>query len=77
MENIPSRQMPIQISNEEIEIINDIRRIDFGKVALSIQNGVIISKEITVVTKFCRHKNNFNNGGNNFDKAKQIAGINI
>lgn len=77
MENIPLRQMPIQISNEEIEIINDIRRVDFGRVTLSIQNGVIINKEITIITKFCKYKNNNGNGGNNFDKAKQISGISI
>lgn len=79
MENIPSRQMPIQISNEEIEIINDIRRVDFGKVTLSIQNGVIVNKEVTVITKFFKSKNNSGNGGNNFnfDKDRQIAGISI
>lgn len=76
-ENIPSRQMPIQISNEEIEIINDIRRVDFGKVSLSIQNGVIINKEVTVVTKFCKCKDNNRGGENNFGKAKQISGISI
>lgn len=77
MENIPSRQMPIKISNEEIEIINDIRRVDFGRVALSVQNGVIISKEVTVIAKFCKCKNNNVNGGSNFNKAKHISGISI
>ena len=67
--------MPIQISNEEIEIINDIRRVDFGRVTLSIQNGVIVSKEVTVITKFCKCKNNNGNGGGNFDKAKFVSGI--
>lgn len=57
MENIPLRQMPIQISQEEIEILNDIRRINFGKVAVCIQNGVIVSKEVTEITKNNKHKN--------------------
>lgn len=77
MENIPSRQMPIQISNEEIEIINDIRRVDFGRVTLCIQNGVIISKEVTIVKKFCKCKNNNGNVGNNSDKAKAAPGISL
>jgi hypothetical protein len=72
MDNIQARQMPIQISNEEIEIINDIRRIDFGRVTLSIQNGVIVSKEITIVTKFCKCKNNNSNNSNNFLKSKTV-----
>lgn len=67
MENIQPRQLPIQISPDEIEIINDIRRMDFGKVIVSIQNGVIVSKEVTIITKTNRNKNNnssFNNNGN-------------
>lgn len=75
MENIPSRQMPIQISNDEIEIINDIRRVDFGKVTLSIQNGTIVSKEVSVINKFFRNKNNNNVGKNNADTPKPISGI--
>lgn len=77
MENIPSRQMPIQISNEEIEIINDIRRVDFGRVTLCIQNGVIVSKEVTVIKKICKYKNNNGNGSGNFDKTKSISGISL
>lgn len=79
MENIPVRQMPIQISNEEIEIINDIRRVDFGKVTLAIQNGVIVNKEVTVVTKFNRNRSNNAGTGNNFnfDREKQISGISV
>lgn len=67
--------MPIQISNEEIEIINDIRRVDFGRVTLCIQNGAIVSKEVAIIKKFCKCKNNNGNGGNNFDKAKTVLGI--
>lgn len=58
MENILPRQVPIQISNDEIDIINDIRSVDFGRVVLSIQNGVIVSKEITMISKVSRNKNN-------------------
>lgn len=58
MENIPPRQMPIQISKEEIDIINDIRRIDFGKISLTVHNGAMISKEVTTITKVTKNKNN-------------------
>lgn len=57
MENIPLRQLPIQISQEEIEIINDIRKIDFGRITVNVQNGVIISKEVTTIVKNSRNKN--------------------
>lgn len=57
MENIPPRQLPIQISQEEIEIINDIRKIDFGRVNVCVQNGVIVSKEVTTITKNNKHRN--------------------
>ena len=60
MENIPPKQLPLQILPEEIEIINDIRKLNFGKVTVTVQNGTIISKEVTMVTKNNQHKNNFN-----------------
>ena len=62
MENIPFRPFAIQISNEEIEIINDIRRIDFGKVSLTVQNGRMICKEVTIVAKMNKAKNNSSSG---------------
>ena len=52
-----ARPAPIQISEEEIGIINDIRKMDFGKITVSIQNGVIVSKEVTIITKTKRNKN--------------------
>lgn len=70
MENIPPRQMPIQISKEEIEIINDIRRIDFGRISLVIQNGRVISKELTTIIKINKNKNNGANGAG-CDKLKR------
>lgn len=64
MEIIPPRQLPLQISPEEIEIINDIRRINFGKVTVTVQNGVIVSKEVTTITKNMKGKNGMNGNGN-------------
>lgn len=60
-ENNSFRQLPIEISKEEIEIINDIRQIDFGKISLTIQNGRVIVKEVTSVIKMFK-KNNGSNG---------------
>lgn len=60
MENIPPKQVLLQILPEEIEIINDIRKLNFGKVTVIVQNGVIMSKEVTMITKNNRGKNNYN-----------------
>lgn len=64
MENIHPRQLPLQILPEEIEIINDIRSLNFGKVTVSVQNGVIVSKEVTTVTKNGKNKYGANGNGN-------------
>lgn len=53
------------ISPEEIDIINDIRGLDFGRITVFIQNGVIVSKEITKVVKNHKNHNNNNNGKQN------------
>ena len=55
------RQKLLQITQEEIDIINDIRRLNFGRITLFIQDGTIISKEVTVVTKHKRKENNSRN----------------
>jgi len=55
---LPRRQELTQITEEERNIINDIRKLNFGKITVSVQNGVIVSKEVTIVTKNIRHKNN-------------------
>lgn len=47
-----------QISEEERAIINDIRKMSFGRVVVIIQDGNIVSKEVTTITK---HKPNRNN----------------
>ncbi|MCX6813318.1 MAG: DUF2292 domain-containing protein [Candidatus Azambacteria bacterium] len=52
--------MLLQILPEEIEIINDIRKLNFGKVTVVVQNGVIMSKEVTMITKNNGGKNNYN-----------------
>lgn len=63
MQHVSSRPLPIQISNEEIEIINDIRDIDFGKICLNIQNGVVVCKEVTILTKMSKNNKKYGNNG--------------
>lgn len=45
------RQRLSQISGDEVDVINDIRGLRFGKINIVIQDGVIISKEITRIVK--------------------------
>ena len=57
---------PIFVSEEENEIINDIRSLEFGKILINIQNGVMVNKEITRTVRNIHKKNNIpNNNGNN------------
>ncbi len=45
-----------QISEEEREIINSIRKMNFGRIVISIQNGNIVNKEVTIITKNNKRK---------------------
>ena len=66
IENQPKQRLS-QISQEEIDIINDIRELGFGRINIIIQDGVIVSKEITKVVKRNKNRNNKtqNNGNGN------------
>lgn len=57
-ENQPKEKLS-QISRDEVGIINDIRALNFGKITVTIQDGVIISKEIIKMVRV--HKNNNKN----------------
>ncbi len=46
----------IQISQEEIDILNEVRGLRYGRINLFIQDGTIVSKEVTKIIK--RNKNN-------------------
>ncbi|MCK4919381.1 MAG: hypothetical protein KAS01_03255 [Candidatus Pacebacteria bacterium] len=48
---------PIFVSQEEEDVINDIRKLEFGKILINIQNKVMVSKEITKTVKNIRRKN--------------------
>ena len=47
-----------QISRDEVDVINDIRELGFGRINIVIQDGVIVSKEITRVVKRNKNRNN-------------------
>lgn len=53
--NSPGQNL-IQISQEEIDILNDVRGLRHGKINLFIQDGIIITKEVTKIIR--RNKNN-------------------
>ena len=60
MENVYDKKIESElnkISRDEEEIIHDIRDIDFGRLVVFIQNGIIISKEITKTIKNKKDKN--------------------
>ncbi|MCK5413347.1 MAG: hypothetical protein KAI57_03125 [Candidatus Pacebacteria bacterium] len=59
---------PIFVSQEEEDVINDIRALEFGRVSINIQNNVMVNKEITKTVKNIRRKNIIpNNHINNND----------
>ena len=62
MEGQPKEKLS-QISKDEVDVINDIRGLNFGRINIIIQDGVIVSKEITKVVK--RSKNSNNNDSQN------------
>ena len=56
IENKPKQRLS-QISRDEVDIINDIRELNFGRINIIIQDGVIVNKEITKVVKNVRVRN--------------------
>ncbi len=73
MENILHRQELTPISDEEVEVINDIRKVNFGKVTIFIQDGIIVSKEVTITIKTNKRKNGNGSGDrDNFNSLRRI-----
>jgi len=73
MENILHRQELTPISDEEVEVINDIRKVNFGKVTIFIQDGIIVSKEVTITIKNNKRKNgNCNGDRDSFNSLRRI-----
>ena len=70
IENQPKQRLS-QISQEEIDIINDIRELGFGRINIIIQDGVVVSKEITKVVRNGKNRNR-NNGKQNAGENKNV-----
>ena len=54
-----------QISKDEVDVINDIRELNFGRINIVIQDGVIMRKEITKVVRNNKNRNHNNKTQNN------------
>ena len=68
IENQPKQRLS-QISQEEIDIINDIRELGFGRINIIIQDGVVVSKEITKIVRNGKGRN----GRRNINGNKNIG----
>ncbi|MFZ2970807.1 MAG: hypothetical protein WA063_06685 [Minisyncoccia bacterium] len=60
MEKDKSDCEPMCVFPEERDIIHDLRSLEFGRVSVFIQNGVMVNKEITKTIKN-GHRQNKNN----------------
>lgn len=70
MENQPKQKLS-QISRDEVDVINDIRELNFGRINIVIQDGVIMNKEITKVVRSGKNRNR-GNGGQNISGNKSV-----
>lgn len=55
---------PIFVSQEEEDVINDIRALEFGRILINIQNSAMVNKEITKTVKNFHKKDNISNNVN-------------
>ena len=63
------KQRLSQISRDEIDVINDIRELNFGKINIVIQDGVIVNKEITRVVRNGKNRNRNNKNSSSSDNG--------
>ena len=66
-----SKQKLSQISRDEVDVINDIRGLSFGRINIVIQDGVIMNKEITRVVRNGKNRSR-NNGRQNVSENKSV-----
>lgn len=79
IENKPKQRLS-QISRDEVDVINDIRELNFGRINIVIQDGVIVNKEITKVVKNVRGRNSSRrntSGSRNSDSGNGYSNGNI
>ena len=63
------KQKLSQISRDEVDVINDIRELNFGRINIIIQDGVIMSKEITKVVRSGKNRNRNNKNVSSSDNG--------
>ena len=73
IENQPQRLS--QISQEEVDIINDIRELGFGRINIIIQDGVVVSKEITKITRNGKGRNRNGARQRNIAESRSVNSI--
>jgi len=56
--NQPPQKFPFHITQDEIDVINELRKLNFGRILINVQNGVIVSMEITQIKKNQKRNNN-------------------
>ena len=70
------KQRLSQISRDEVDVINDIRELNFGKINIVIQDGVIMSKEITRVVRNGKGRNrnnkNISSSDNGYNGEEEV-----
>jgi len=76
------KQKLSQISRDEVDVINDIRELNFGRINIVIQDGVVVSKEITRIIKRSRNRNggqrsvgeskNVSSFGNGYNNEEEV-----
>jgi len=76
IENQPKQRLS-QISQEEIDIINDIREMNFGRINIIIQDGVVVSKEITRIVRNGKGRNGRQNINGNKNIGNAVDNNNI
>lgn len=74
IENQPKQRLS-QISQEEVDIINDIREMNFGRINIIIQDGVVITKEITKIVRNSKGRNRGNARQRNVVEDRNINNI--
>ncbi|MCK5490555.1 MAG: hypothetical protein KAI67_01805 [Candidatus Pacebacteria bacterium] len=68
---------PIFVSQEEEDIICDIRGLEFGKILINMQNGAMVSKEITKTIRNIHKKNTNSNENRNHNSNIGSDDINL
>jgi len=51
MNNQYQKEPFLRLTQDEMKIINELRKLNFGRILINIQNGVVVSMEVTKIKK--------------------------